>query len=225
MLQKFKKLAERGASCLSGATRVKSKFSKNEDGLAAIEFALLSPLLLTFTLGSFEIIQSVWADGKVELAAGTVGDLVSRASTMTDSDLRMLGQAGPLVLQPYPQNDLRFTITSAMGCYDDPMDTTSDFKFYVLWSQIWEAGSLMPSPHTLDSEFNELPANLIIPDGETLIHTTALYHYAPTIARTVGTTYEMGGTIFHQPRGTSSDRVSYPTAEASTARTCADFRP
>ncbi len=221
MLKKFKKLYKHGTSSHSGCKRPLSHFSKNEEGIAAIEFALLAPLLIAVTLGSTEIIQSVWADGKVEQATSTIGDLVSRTSVMTDNELRELGAAGPLVLRPYPENDLKFTITSVIGCYDDVANKT-DLSFYVLWSKEWEAGSIRNSSHSLDSEFNRLPRSLDIEQGDTIIFTEGTYSYAPTIARKVGTTYDMGGTIFHQPR-TSNQRVAYPSAESSTPRSCADF--
>jgi len=226
MLKKFNKINKRGASQLSAQSQLPHRFSKDEKGVAAIEFAFLAPLLLALTLGSIEITQSVWADGKVEQATSTIGDLVSRTPIMTDDELMNLGEAGPLVLRPNPQNDLNFTVTSIIGCYDDPDPeaTNRTLNFYVLWSKVWEGGQLSNSTYQVDDEFDKQPEGLQINDGETLIVTEGLYNYAPTIARKVGTSYEMGGFAFHQPRSTST-RVSYPEAESPQPRSCVDFRP
>lgn len=221
MFKKFRKLNESGASLLSSCKMPFGRFSKNEEGIAAVEFALLAPLLLALTIGSTEIMQSVWADGKVEQATSTVGDLISRTSELTDTEFLALGAAGPLVLRPYPLNDLKFTVTSVIGCYEDVANRTN-LSFHVLWSREWDAGTVRPSANAVDSEFNRLPDDLEINQGDTLIFTESTYNYMPTIARTVGTTYEMGGTIFHQPR-TLDQRVTYPSVESSQPRTCADF--
>ena len=224
MLNKFKRLSERGASRLSGRKPVLSRFSKNESGVAAVEFALLAPLMLTLMLGALEVTQSIWADGKVEQATSTIGDLVSRTPLMSDNELRELGEAGPLVLRPNPQNDLKFTVTSIIACLKDPGDTTSDLEYFVLWSKNWQGGSVSSSPYQNDSKFTKQPESLDIADGDTLIVTEGFYNYAPTISRKVGTTWEMGGYAFHQPRD-KSKRISYPGTESAQKRSCADFRP
>ena len=223
MLKKYKKLMAAGASKHSQQGTVLERFSKDQRGVAAVEFALLAPLLLTLMLGALEITQSIWADSKVEQATNTIGDLVSRTPVMTDDEYRAIGDAGPLVLRPNPENNLSFTVTSVIGCLADPSDTDSDLDYYVLWSKVWTGGSVSNSPHQVDQKFSNQPDSLKVEDGDTLIVTEGTYDYSPTIARKVGQTWEMGGYAFHQPRD-KSKRVSYPGAEANEPRSCNDFR-
>jgi len=225
MFSKFKKPSDNKVPFAPKNRPLLRRFSKDDDGIAAIEFALLAPLLLALMLGSIEITQSVWADGKVEQATSTVGDLVSRTPVMSDAQLRDLGEAGPLVISPNPQNDLNFTVTSIIGCFNDPDPNATNRKldFYVLWSKVWQGGQVSNSPHQVDAKFTEQTGQLAVNDGETLIVTEGLYNYSPSIARQVGTSYPMGGFAFHQPRSTSA-RITYPGAENATPRTCEDFR-
>jgi len=224
MLNKFKKLSERGASRLSGRKPVLNRFSKHESGVAAVEFALLAPLMLTLMLGALEVTQSIWADGKVEQATSTIGDLVSRTPVMSDIEYAQLGEAGPLVLRPNPQNDLKFTVTSIIACLKSANNPNSDLEYYVLWSKTWQGGQVGGSPYQNDTKFTKQPESLDIADGDTLIVTEGFYNYSPTIARKVGTTWEMGGYAFHQPRD-KSKRIAYPGTESNQPRSCADFRP
>ena len=224
MLNKFKKLSERGASHGAARKPLLKRFSKHESGIAAVEFALLAPLMLTLMLGSLEITQSIWADGKVEQATSTIGDLVSRTPAMDDTEFRDLGAAGPLVLRPNPQNDLRFTVTSIIACLKDKNNPDSDLEYFVLWSKVWQGDQVSASPYNNDDKFTKQPESLDIADGDTLIVTEGFYNYSPTISRKIGTTWEMGGYAFHQPRD-KSKRISYPSAEANGTRSCSNFRP
>ena len=199
------------------------RFAKNKDGIAAVEFALLAPLMLTLTLGALEATQSIWADGKVEQATHTVGDLVARTPLMTDNEYRALGDAGPLILRPYPQNDLKFIVTSVIGCLKDPADPDSDIDYYVLWSKNWQGGQVSASPYQVNSKFTKQPESLSILDGDTLIVSEGFYAYSPTISRKVGQSWDMGGYAFHQPRD-KNKRISYPSAESAQQKTCNDFR-
>lgn len=224
MLKKFKNLKTSGASGLTMRGALFGRFARNSDGVAAVEFALLAPLMLTLMIGALEITQSLWADGKVEKATSTIGDLVSRTPVMSDNELIALGAAGPLVLRPYPQNDLTFTVTSIIGCLEDPANPdTSDLEYYVLWSKKWKDGAVSTSPYTINEEFTKQPESLDIFDGDTLIVTEGLYNYSPTFSRKVGQSWEMGGYAFHQPRGTTK-RITYPGLESTTPTTCNDLR-
>jgi len=223
MLNKYKKLMAPGASKQAGQGKTLKRFSNDEGGVAAVEFALLAPLLLTLMLGALEITQSIWADGKVEQATSTIGDLVSRTPIMTDGEFGALGEAGPLVLRPNPQNDLKFTVTSVIGCLADAGDEDSEFNYYVLWSRVWQGGSVSASPHAIDQKFDNQPESLTVSDGDTLIITQGEYNYSPTITRKVGQTWDMGGYAFHQPRD-KSKKVTYPGVESNAPRSCDDFR-
>ena len=110
-----------------------------------------------------------------------------------------------------------------VGCKRDLNNLNSKLDFYVLWSKVWQNSQVKRSPYNVDAKFNDQPENLELADGDTLIITEGLYFYEPTFARKIGTTIEMGGYAFHQPRDTSK-RISYPSAESPNDRDCNYFR-
>ena len=60
---------------------------RNEDGLAAIEFAILAPMLVSMYFGLAEVASGVATDRSVSHAANVIGDLASQTSNVDREDL------------------------------------------------------------------------------------------------------------------------------------------
>ena len=89
-------------------------------GIAAVEFAIIAPLMLLMFFGVIEIASGVAVDRKVALVARTLTDLTGQAdadttpapgnqntATIYDSDLLNAFNASAAILQPYlatPEN-------------------------------------------------------------------------------------------------------------------------
>lgn len=71
----------------SGLLRGVAKIHRNEDGLAAIEFAILAPLLISMYFGLAEIASAVAMDRSVSHATNVIGDLASQTSNVDKTDL------------------------------------------------------------------------------------------------------------------------------------------
>ncbi len=59
----------------------------NEEGVAAIEFAFVAPVLLALYFGMTEITLAIAADRQVSHAANVAGDLTTQVSQMTERDV------------------------------------------------------------------------------------------------------------------------------------------
>lgn len=221
MLKKFAKLSVAGGSRLGAAGTLVNRFKKAREGVALVEFALLAPLLLTLMLGSIEITHALWGNGKLAKATSTVVNLIGMTETLDDDEFEDLLAAGPLVMKPYPENDLAMVVTSIIGCLQDPADEASEMDYYVLWSRKWLGGNAIDAPYSINSEFPREPESLKISDGDTILVTEATYTYYPKIARKVGSTIAMTDIAFQQPREKAP--VSYAEAGQSD-QNCADFR-
>lgn len=70
--------------------------ARNQRGVAAVEFAMLLPLMITLYIGAVEISQMVSIDRKVSLTARAVADLVAQSTTITGAEMtNILNAAKP----------------------------------------------------------------------------------------------------------------------------------
>ena len=93
----------------------------DQSGLAAVEFALILPIILLLFLGSFETTNLVLAYMKVEASAETAADLVAqtRVNTVLQStDFTNITNAAKQVLTPLPTSGTLLKIAYASVTYN-----------------------------------------------------------------------------------------------------------
>ncbi len=191
-----------------------SRFRREEQGVAAIEFAFIAPLLVVFLLGTTTATQSLWAHGKVSQTSSVLGDLISQESTLTDDIFGSLMNAAPVLMEPFPLNDLKIDVTAAIACHENPNNTEgSTPSMFVVWSRGWSDSGLGRGNAAPGDPLSNAPGDLSVEDGDYIIRTTVSYTYEPTIARKADYDIEMEEIAYHQPR---DDRpVTYPSQEGS----------
>jgi Flp pilus assembly protein TadG len=135
-------------------------------GLAAVEFAMVVPLMLVLFFGVVDFSRGIAVDRKVTLMARTLSDLTSQNISVTDTRLTDLFNAGNSIIYPYSKTPLNSTITEL---YVDP--TTKVAR--VQWSKGASprgAGTTVPIPTALQV-------------GDTfLIFSEVSYNYVPLVA-------------------------------------------
>ncbi|ACA16848.1 conserved hypothetical protein [Methylobacterium sp. 4-46] len=95
------------------------RFARDAEAVAAVEFALVLPLMLALYFGATEVTQFINNSRKVTLAARTMADLVSREQDqVSTSTLQLIVKAAKAVMQPYDASSATFTF-KAIGVYDD----------------------------------------------------------------------------------------------------------
>src|ERR1700742_830592 len=104
-------------------------FAADQNGVSAVEFAILLPLMLTLYLGGVEISQAVSADRKTTLVAHTVGDLTAQSTDVTSAgDIPNFFNAGTKVAYPFTATVLKMTVSSV--CID-----ATGTRATIAWSQ------------------------------------------------------------------------------------------
>lgn len=86
------------------------RFRRNRDGVAAVEFALIVPLLLLLYLGTMEISSGVSLNKRVARVAATTADLVTQQTEIDRKTLEGIMQIGASILFPYYADTPRITI-------------------------------------------------------------------------------------------------------------------
>jgi Flp pilus assembly protein TadG len=138
----------------------------NNSGVAAVEFAMIIPLMAAMLLGTNEFATGVAIDRKVTIMARTLSDLTSQNTEVTDAKLTNFFNAGKSIMTPYPSTPVQGTITEL---YINP----TTLKARVQWSQ----GS---APHAA-GDIIDIPDALKI-GGTYLIFSEVKYKYVPSVA-------------------------------------------
>lgn len=199
-----------------------SRFRRQEDGVAAIEFAFIAPLLVVFLLGTTSATQSLWAHGKIAQAGSVIGDLVTQESSLDDTTLRNIMKAAPVMIEPFPVGDLQITVTAGIACHEDPSDVEGKTPtIFVVWSNGWTENGLTNNGQNPGDEMTNAPTELEIQDSDYIVKTETVYTYKPEISQSAGHTIDMGEIAFHQPRSDSA--ISYPSREGNQEQKCDDL--
>ncbi|WP_068083298.1 TadE/TadG family type IV pilus assembly protein [Polycladidibacter stylochi] len=82
----------------------------NNGGVAAVEFALVVPVLIFLLLGVVELNLLLTMDRKVSQTAATVSDLIARERKMSDSDMTNIFDSVKQVMVPYSSEGLTLNV-------------------------------------------------------------------------------------------------------------------
>ena len=82
----------------------------NNSGVAAIEFAMIIPIMAVLLVGTNEFSAGVAIDRKVTIMARTLSDLTSQNTEVTDDKLTNFFAASKAIMTPYPSTPVEGTI-------------------------------------------------------------------------------------------------------------------
>jgi Flp pilus assembly protein TadG len=88
------------------------KFARARTGLAAIEFALIVPVVSVLTLGLIEITSALECRQRVTAMASTAADLVAQYTQISNSEMDDVLSATTAVLYPFPSTGSQVVISS-----------------------------------------------------------------------------------------------------------------
>jgi Flp pilus assembly protein TadG len=81
-------------------------------GVAALEFALVAPLLLSLYFVTMEVAQAIETNKKVGRVSSMVADLVTQQPSITKAELEAIMSIGGSTLQPYNRSKPSIIITA-----------------------------------------------------------------------------------------------------------------
>lgn len=144
-----------------------------EAGTAAVEFALILPIMLLVYIGSVEASAVISMDRRVQSVAGTLGDLVARADTnISAATLTDYFRAAGGIMTPYPADGLGQVVTQ--------LEVDDDGTATVVWSRQYVDGDYGVGTDYLPGDTYELAeAMQTIAAGNFLIVAEATNTYLP----------------------------------------------
>ncbi len=172
------------------------RFRDAHDGVAAVEFAMVLPVLLVAYFGMVDVAQLVMANRKVTQLTSTLSDLTARLQTAPVSEIVNIFGAASTVLLPYDASKASMVISSVI------VDSAGVGR--VCWSSSHPAGTPAPARGTTVS----LPDSAKVPNTS-VIMASASYRFTPVLGEVIVGTVTLGNhPIFTRPRNGKADGSS-----------------
>jgi Flp pilus assembly protein TadG len=173
-----------------------ARFWHAEDGLSAVEFALLLPVMLVFYLGGVQISMAVATYRLVDLTANTVTNLVAQYTTISKtSQMPDILSAATQVMYPAKANDPNIAqnikVVVSLVTIDSKGNAT------IAWSQ-----TLNGTARTVGSAIT-VPPSLDIANTNIVLGETAYAFTAPIDFLKLGT-INLSSSLYMIPRASTT---------------------
>jgi Flp pilus assembly protein TadG len=91
------------------------RFLKAKNGLAAIEFAFIAPVMATLLVGTIELCNALQCKQKVTSVASSVADLVAQTKTVSAADMTNIFAAANELTYPFPSSGSGIVVSSIVS--------------------------------------------------------------------------------------------------------------
>lgn len=150
-------------------------FARRDSGQAAIEFALVLPILLILALGVAEMTNYIMAWLKVRSASTTAADLVARQESTTSGELDDVVNAVDVITAPFDSDNVEGSISHVefdadknasctwshqVHAADDDFDPTGDIDTLAASNQGVVVLHIRLDYQSITGDFFELPSSV-----------------------------------------------------------------
>lgn len=152
--------------------RIRRRLGRDEAGLAAVEFALILPLLILFSLVMIETSRFLLLNLKLSHVATSMADLATRERDLSVGTLDSLFASVQHLIQPFPFASMGVVIVSGVT-------ENQAHAMTVSW-QRRGAGSLTPTSEVgTAGGAATLPDTIDVGADQTMVVSEAFYQYQP----------------------------------------------
>lgn len=192
------KTLERLSAC-RGGNGLFARLRRETGGMAAIEFAMIVPIMFFLFVGTIEFSQALTVDRRLTQAASSTADLIARApnsgltAAQVDRDLKIIEQ----LIAPYEIERLYVVVASviAQGTPGNPSVLT--------YTVDWSRDNLAGTPYNRGDTYNKIPQGLLVA-GESVIVSEATYNYTPLVFNYfIQSAFNMTERFYLKPRNSS----------------------
>ena len=159
--------------------------SRDRDGLAAVEFALIVPILVGLYIGAVEFANALTVDRRITSVASTIADLAAQAEEVDGNEVKNMFNAARAIMNPYDSDSVSIVLTSVVA--DEDNKTTVAWSCSVDGKGTYSKGSAYALPTNLTQPFT----SVIVAEVE--------YTYSPPIVRYLGKNVNLSETFYLRP--------------------------
>lgn len=168
------------------------------DGVVALEFALIAPVLLLLFFGADELATAFDCRTRVTDAAASTADLVAQRSSVSLSDMKNIFCAAKAIISPYNTSGTIRMVVSGINCsaYNGSQCTA----MAVGWSMATPGASVRTTP----PDASTLPLNVFLSAGSGIVMVEMQYRYSPATTQLLGSPVQMRRSTYAIPRGAAA---------------------
>ena len=158
----------------------------DQRGVAAVEFALIAPIMILTYCGLAELSIAMMAERRAAHSASVVADLVAQSGSISTTDLTDIYTVANAIMTPFPSSTLKLRITSVTA------DTNAIPK--VSWSQ---GNGLTAFSKT--ATVSGFPANFLAA-GDSVIQADVQYTFTSPLQYIIPAPIVFNDTYYLKPR-------------------------
>lgn len=166
-----------------------ARFWPDRRGVAAVEFALIAPLMIALYFGLAELTMGLMAEQRSNHLVSMMADLVAQDAQTDEAALDEVMSTGTAIMEPFPATAGLLKIRISGVVADDKGNVT------VAWSRATGGFSARPPGSSIDDP----PENLLA-ENEGLVLAEVEYKHKPVIGYVIDQTMTFKDRWFARPR-------------------------
>ena len=168
-------------------------FGAARSGVAAVEFAIMAPVMLAVFFGGFAVVQAVAVGRKVTILTRALADLTTQYASMAPTDMNAVINASTQIIAPFDSSVLSLRVT----------EITTDITGF-LPTVTWSVARNM-SAYSCGAPF-ALPLSMLKPNTS-YIFSEVKYQYTPMLTAYIAA-FPINDHIYMLPRLSTSVNYS-----------------
>jgi hypothetical protein len=182
----------------------------DESGLAAVEFAMILPVMLILFFGIFETSQALSARADVVNLTSAAADLVAQSSAPTAADIQNVYAAAATMLSPFSVAGDRSPAIRITSIIDDGQGQAPRSQGIVSWVCTRAGGVSLPGAAPTGSI--TLPSAMIL-RGYSVIRVEVAYKYVSPTTQSITGPIVMTSSFYTKPRRVM--QIAQPTGNCN----------
>jgi Flp pilus assembly protein TadG len=175
---------------MSPPISIAARFRRDDRGVAAVEFALVTPMLLALYVGGFAMLNAAATSRKVTDTTAQVTNIAAQFTSMQASDAQGLMAASSQIMSPYSTSSLSEVLTL--------VNVDAKGNATVTWSQPYNGGVALAKTTPVT-----LPPNMAQPNMSVIWVQTS-YTYKPTVGASYFPATHFQAQLYAIPRSSLS---------------------
>ena len=169
--------------------RAITSFRDRTEGVAAVEFALILPIIAVMMIGSVEMSQAVTVDRRTSQVASSVGDLVARVeSGITEGEVLDIAKIGSWLMKPFDGTKIKIKLSLVSiplcpggGTCPTGDPSPSDANIKTRWKCEYDGAAAAVINCTCQNTAYTMPAAGLIKYGDATVVSDIEYSYTPLV--------------------------------------------